>query len=508
MSESLIIELDARTAKLDAKLQKTQKQLDQLDDKVKKTDASFSKMAGAGALAAGVLATAFGAVARQSALYAKELLVAAERSNETVENMQAQAFAANTVGISLEKLGDIGKDTQEKIGEFLATGGGGFQDFADVVGLSEEAATDFAESISGLSSADVLLKLVAEMEAAGVSGQKMSFALEGLASDTTDLIPLLKDGGTQLRVLSDEFFDIDQTLSELDLKKLEDIGVAFNELGAATTTAGAKISSEFSKEIITATGLLSNLVIVSSEVFTLLGKQFTGVGEILGAAMFDLFNDANTLPQTMENVGLDIASRLVDLFGEENPVLSALGLDPEAIDKRIKEINGVIDKNLKEVQGTITKENKTETAADKKKYQTKVKMARDSFAAVSVINEAFLEDNKAINAGLIIADTAAAVMSEYKKGSYGAAALALATGLAQLSANNSASKGGGSVGGGFSAPTQETTTQQDFAPETSDLEISSQSDSGTTVFKLVLADGRELTTGLMENMKEIERDGG
>lgn len=113
-SEKLIVELDAKTSKLDAKLQKTEKQLNGVDSKVKETDKSFGKMAAAGVAAASGLAIAFAALAKQSAEYAKELQIAAERSNETVENMQAQAFAANTVGISLEKLGDIGKDTDRK----------------------------------------------------------------------------------------------------------------------------------------------------------------------------------------------------------------------------------------------------------------------------------------------------------------------------------------------------------------------------------------------------------
>lgn len=504
-TESLIVELDAKTAKLDKKINKTGQQFDQLDGKVKKTDRSFSKFAAAGAAAATALSIAFAAVARQSSIYAKELLVAAERSNETVENMQAQAFAANTVGISLEKLGDIGKDTQEKIGEFLATGGGGFQDFADVMGLSADRAKEFAEGLQGLSSNQILQTLVNEMERGGVSGQQMSFALEGLASDATDLLPLLKNNGLAMRDLSDEFFDVEQTLTDVDLQKLKDIGVAFQELGSATTNAGAKISSEFSDEIITATALLANLVNVGSKVFVLLGKQFTGVGEILGSAIFDLVNDANTLPATMENVGLDIASRMTELFGEDNPILKALGLDPEEIDKRMKEISGIVDDNLKKTQGITTTAIKKETKADRDKYLTKVKSARDSFAAISVINEAFLEDNKAINAGLIVADTAAAVMAEYKKGSFGAAALALATGLAQLAANNSASKGGGSLGGTVSAPQQ----QQGFTQETSTLDLTSQDSEGVNTIRVEFAtdSGDDLLDALAGSLNNRARQG-
>lgn len=511
-TEQLIIELDAKTAKLDAKLRKVEKSLDGVEGQTKKTESSLSSMGKAGVAAAGALAVAFGAVARQSAIYAKELLVASQRSNETVENMQAQAFAANTVGISLEKLGDIGKDTQEKIGEFLATGGGGFQDFADVMGLTAEQAGDMAKSLEGLSSNQILQTLVDEMERGGVTGQRMSFALEGLASDTTDLLPLLRDNGAAMRSLSDEFFNIEQTLTELDLEKLTNVGLAFNELGASATNAGAKISAEFSEEIITATALIANLINVSSKVFILLGKQFTGVGDILGSAIFDLVNDAETLPATLEKVGTDIASRMVDLFGEDSPILKALGLDPKEIDKKMKEVTGVIDENLKKVAGLTVVSSKKETAADKKKYIEKINGAEASFSAVSKINEAFLDDNKAINAGLIVADTAAGIMKTVAKLGMPAAipfvALTAATGLAQLASLNSASKGGGSIssGGGVLSPPE---SQESFTPDTSEigLDFRSEDQQSTNMITFNTATGDQFIDALSGMLNENMRQG-
>ena len=132
------------------------------------------------------------ALARQTSEYAKQLDIAATRSNQSVEDFQVFAFSAKSVGVEMEKLGDIGKDVQERIGEFIASGSGGFQDFADVMGLTASEASKFARSLDGLSSQEILQTLVDQMESAGVSGSKMSFALERLASDTTDLIPLLE----------------------------------------------------------------------------------------------------------------------------------------------------------------------------------------------------------------------------------------------------------------------------------------------------------------------------
>ena len=199
--ESLIIELDARTQKADGKLTATDKKIDNLDKSVKKTDDSFAKMGKSALLAATIAVTAITTSTRAAVAFSKELEVAANRANETVEEMQALAFATNTVGITLEKLGDISKDTNEKIGEFIATGGGGFSDFIDVMKLSSAEANVLAREFQNMSGPDVLQEMVKRMEDAGVSGNQMSFALEGVASDTTDLIPLLQDGAKELKSL-------------------------------------------------------------------------------------------------------------------------------------------------------------------------------------------------------------------------------------------------------------------------------------------------------------------
>lgn len=132
----------------------------------------------------------------------------------TVEEFKRLSFVFGTVGIDGEKFGDIMKDTQEKIGDFLATGGGAFQDFADVMGYTAEEATALAGEFETMSGQEVLQAMVTRMEEAGKSSKKMSFALEGMASDTTALIPLLKEGGAAAKELGDTFDSINVELSE------------------------------------------------------------------------------------------------------------------------------------------------------------------------------------------------------------------------------------------------------------------------------------------------------
>ena len=162
-TESLIVVLDAKTQALDTKLQSTNEKLDKLSGSTEKADGKFKQFtegAKKAALATAAVAASVAALVTQTVQYAKELQIASKRNSESIEKMQGLAFAYNTVGISLEKLGDIGKDTNEKIGEFIADGTGGFSDFAKVMGLTSIEAKAMAKEFEGMSGTDVLQEMV------------------------------------------------------------------------------------------------------------------------------------------------------------------------------------------------------------------------------------------------------------------------------------------------------------------------------------------------------------
>lgn len=245
-TESLIIELNAKTSKLDAKIKKTKTNLDGLEDSTKKTDSSFLKLSntaatvGSGMLAVGVAAVAATAViistSKAVAAYSKEIKIASELSGVAVEELQLMAYATSSVGIGIEKLGDISKDTREKIGDFLNTGGGGFQDFADAMRLTKAEAQAVANEFAVMSGPQILQEMVKRMEAANVSAVQMSHALEGMASDTTNLIPLLSDSGkkmTELK-LAAASVSIPLTNDDIDL---------FIRMGQSTDLAAASLKS-------------------------------------------------------------------------------------------------------------------------------------------------------------------------------------------------------------------------------------------------------------------------
>lgn len=122
-------------------------------------------------------------------------------SGAGVEEFQRYAAAADVVGISQEKLSDQLKDFNEKVGEFQQSGGGGMKDFfeqiAPQIGITADAFRD-------LSGPQALQLYYDSLEQAGLNQKQMSFYLESMASDTTALIPLLRDGGAGFKLLGDE----------------------------------------------------------------------------------------------------------------------------------------------------------------------------------------------------------------------------------------------------------------------------------------------------------------
>ena len=255
-SEKLIVQLDADTKKLDAGLKATDKNLDSLDKSTQKADKSFSSLTvssatlakGVGALAAGVgaLATSLSVAAVSAADYAKEIKIASQLSGESVKNIQLMSAATATVGVSMEQLGDISKDTLEKIGDYLNTGGGGFMDFVDAMKLTEEQAIATANEFKTMSGPQILQEMVSRMEEANISSVQMSHALEGMASDTTKLIPLLLDGGKAMRGLSDAALSVSVPLSEADIQKFEDLKISADNAALSLHSLGNTVLLELS----------------------------------------------------------------------------------------------------------------------------------------------------------------------------------------------------------------------------------------------------------------------
>lgn len=170
------------------------------------------------------------------------------------------------------------------------------------------------------------------------------------------------------------------------------------------------------------------------------------------------------------------------------------------------------DKIFNDYQNFYTKKWKLDeknVARQKVDNLKNLRSASSLISALGSINQAFFDDNKALNAGLIIADTAAAVMREYKIGGPVAAVAAGLAGAAQLAALNSSSIGGGSVasGGGISTSESRAQAREDDSTITESTNFDLSSGQGTEqVIILKTDDGRTLGEVVFEQQEALRRE--
>jgi len=158
------------------------------------------------AMGAGAV-TALAGMAYSTSEQAVELQKFAFRANTTAQEFQKMAAGAGAFGIEGDKLSDMMKDFNEKLGELTAIGAGGGVDFFEQIAMKTEGSSEAAQQLildmQKLSGPEALQMYVNKLEEAGVTQQQMSFYLESMASDLTDLYPLLANGGEGLKLYGD-----------------------------------------------------------------------------------------------------------------------------------------------------------------------------------------------------------------------------------------------------------------------------------------------------------------
>lgn len=210
-------------------------------DAERQTESSFANMrnhinsygavaiTGAAAVGAGIFA-----MASEYANAARELETFAFISKTTTQEFQGYAVGAQTMGIEMETLAAQFKDFNEKLGEFVTLGSGGAVDFFEKIAIktegSAEGARKLALEMQNLSGPKALQLYVDKMEEAGVTQQQMSFYLESMASDTTNLIPLLKNGGEGFKFWADAAERAGVIMDEHAIKKANELSVQMDLL--------------------------------------------------------------------------------------------------------------------------------------------------------------------------------------------------------------------------------------------------------------------------------------
>lgn len=224
---SIVVDLLMRTGSFETDTERARKSL-------KKFESTVDSVAKTVVLKFAVVQTAVTALTIKTMNAAKEIERFSTLANTSAESFQLMAAGASSFGVQQDKLADILKDVQDKVGDFLQTGGGPLKDFfekiAPKIGVT-------AEQFRSLSGKDALQLYVSSLEKANLSQSEMVFYMEAIASDSTLLLPLLQDNG----------------------KAMEEFGQKAKATGQIMSDDLLKNSIEFQKNIKQLTDLLTGL---------------------------------------------------------------------------------------------------------------------------------------------------------------------------------------------------------------------------------------------------------
>tara|TARA_R110000787_G_scaffold239664_4_gene345953 strand:- start:2318 stop:4117 length:1800 start_codon:yes stop_codon:yes gene_type:complete len=281
--------------------------------------AKFGKLASAATIGASIAITA--RTIDNATKMAVEITQLSTVAGVTTTKFQELAFASKKFGVDQNKLSDILKDVNDKLGDYATTGAGPLADFFENIAPKVDITAD---AFKGLSSSDALQLYVKSLEDANVSQAEMTFFMEAIASDATLLEPLFRNNATALNEMSASAHDLGAVLDEDLIKK----SVILRDKWDDVITAMKSKLQKFALEAFVLFGRIFN---VTEE------EQFIDVNDRLKDSLVDLWAATAKLNElNKKNTGRQYT---IGIQMEERKVA---GLTKEV--KNLQETLNVLDK--------------------------------------------------------------------------------------------------------------------------------------------------------------------
>lgn len=251
----------------------------------------------------------------------RELNVFAQQSNMSVKGFQQMAFASKQFEIQQDKLADILKDVNDRIGDYVTTGAGPMVDFFEQIAPKVGVTADQFRKLSG---PDALLLYVQSLQKANLSQQEMTFYMEAMASDSTRLLPLLKNNGEALKTLTKEAEALGIGLDNIDVTKAIQAQRAIDTMTAVLDSETKKVVAELAPFI---TALSKQFVAVAKNSGGFAQHTINGFEAIGGGAsvLFDSIQGIKILFKGLEVAALGFTSLVTLAFQKLSETVVTIG---------------------------------------------------------------------------------------------------------------------------------------------------------------------------------------
>lgn len=302
--------------------------LDKASQEAKKRNAeiakSFDSLAKGIGVAIGSIPAVLTALVVHSASVAKEISNQAALAGLGTTEFQKFAAGAKTVGVEQDKLADIFKDTNDKLGDFMNTGGGALKDFFDNIAPKVGVTAD---QFKKLNSKDALALYVTSLEKANVNQQEMTFYMEAIANDSTALVPLLRNSGKAFDELGESAYAAGVVMDETTIAAAKQFGIELDGLGQYITSAKTMLAAEFlpvlaqfSKDVNQSAkdagglkgtvGDLGESLVTAAAFIASTGDAITRVFKIVANTLVGTFSTATGYMQKLDAAGQAALSQL------------------------------------------------------------------------------------------------------------------------------------------------------------------------------------------------------
>lgn len=301
--------------------------IDSFNERFGSIEGGITKVGAAFAgMAVGGIAVGIGALSKMAIETAKadaELAVFANRANTTVANFQTLATASEGLGVNQEQLASILADTQEKLGEFTATGGGEAADFFDALKnntkMTDDQIKEFGKTLTGKDGIEAIQLIKNKLDELGASAQEQRFVFESLGSDLGNLSVIFANGGTILNQYRD-------ALEEAGVIKTKEAIEQSQLLAAQTQSVHQRFDgfkSQLTGAMMPVLNSLAQHFLSSSEKGGQLGGIIQGVSVIAkgAAAIILTFSTAvgamgNTIGATIAQLG-NLATTAINVWNAD-----------------------------------------------------------------------------------------------------------------------------------------------------------------------------------------------
>ncbi|WP_434035130.1 phage tail tape measure protein [Pseudomonas aeruginosa] len=395
---TLTLDLIAKVGGFLAGMDAAERRSEKWRKEVEKNAAKVGAAIGA-ATAAGI--TALAALTVSTVRNANEIANLASVANASTTEFQKYAAGAKLVGIEQEKLADIFKDVNDKVGDFLNTGGGALADFFENVAPKVGVTADQFRNLSG---PQALGLYVSSLEKAKVSQSDMTFYLEAIASDATALLPLLRNNAEGFKAFGDAAQAAGAILDEKTIKSASELQAATWLVEQSTTglknqltSALIPVLSDFATKLldvskdgtsmvavgeflVTTLKLVAGAAVATVGAFQLVGKSIAGAAAVASSAFEGITwleiasgpaGWAKRFVQNLDGVKASTSVFAEDMVGSGKKIVEVLEFIGNAgtgdVNGRVKELAKLLDDlRKKNKTGTFEALGKEAQAAAKK----------------------------------------------------------------------------------------------------------------------------------------------